>query len=99
MDVFKNIGSKIFGQTVKKAAKTAATKAVTTAATKAGDKIIQMLSKSSTPKKVRFDETVKPGEEIVKILSKSSTPRITQKPKRMTQQDLNQRLNLILSDD
>ena len=30
MDVFKNFGSKIFGQTLKKAAKTAATKAVTT---------------------------------------------------------------------
>ena len=111
MDVFKNIGSKVIGQTLKKAAKTAASKAVTTAATKtgehvgkkAGDKISQMLSKSSTPKKVRFDETVstasKPGEEIVKILSKSSTPLSTQQPKRMTQQEINQRLNLILSDD
>ena len=107
MDVFKNIGSKILGKTMKKAVKTAATKAVTTAATKpgehvgkkAGDKIIQMLSKSSTPKKVRFDETVKPGEEIVKILSKSSTPRRVNPSQRMTQQDINQRLNLILSDD
>ena len=111
MDVFKNIGSKVIGQTLKKAAKTAASKAVTTAATKtgehvgkkAGDKIIQMLSKSNTPKKVRFDETVanasKPGEEIVKILSKSRTPVITQKPKPMTENDINQRLNLILSDD
>ena len=111
MDVFKNIGSKVIGQTLKKAAKTAATKAVTTAATKtgehvgkkAGDKIIQMLSKSSTPKKVKFDETIstasKPGQEIVKILSKSSTPILTKKPKRMTQQDLNQRLNMILSDN
>ena len=34
MDVFKNIGAKVFGQTLKKAAKTAASKAVTTAATK-----------------------------------------------------------------
>ena len=59
MDVFKNIGSKIFGKTLKHAAKTAATKAVTTETTKtgehvgkkAGDKIIQMLSKSSTQKK------------------------------------------------
>ena len=67
-----------------------------------------MLSKSSTPKKVRFDEEVsnatKPGEEIVKLLSKSSTPiRVNptkiSTPKRMTQQDINQRLNLILSDD
>ena len=111
MDVFKNIGTKVIGQTLKKAAKTAASKAVTTAATKtgehvgkkAGDKIIQMLSKSNKPKKVTFDETVsnamKPGEEIVKILSKSSTPLLTQKPKSITQQDINQRLNLILSDD
>ena len=111
MDVFKNIGAKVIGQTLKKAAKTAATKAVTTAATKtgehvgkkAGDKIIQMLSKSSTPKKVTFNEPIenamKPGEEIVKLLSKSSTPILTQKPKSMTQQEINQRLNLILSDD
>ena len=110
MDLFKNIGSKLFGQTLKKAAKTAATKAVTTAATKtgehvgekAGDKIIKFLSKkkrNNTPKKVTFDETVKPGEEIVEILSKNSTPILTQQPKRMTQQDINQRLNLILSDD
>ena len=112
MDVFKKIGSKVIGQTLKIAAKTAASKAVTTAATKtgedvgkkAGDKIIQMLSKSSKPKKVSFDEIVttgaKPGEEIIKILSKSSTPIIKQEqPKRLTQQDLNQRLSLILSDD
>ena len=111
MDVFKNIGSKIFGQTLKKAAKTAATKAVTTAATKtgehvgkkAGDKLIQMLSKNSTTKKVSFDEgaatPIKPGEEIFQILSKSSTPRKANPTKRMTQQDINQRLNLILSDD
>ena len=58
-----------------------------------------MLSKSNKPKKVTFDETVKPGEEIIKILSKSSTPMITQKPKPITQNDINQRLNLILSDD
>ena len=53
MDVFKNIGSKVFGQTLKKAAKTAAAKAVTSAATKtgehvgekAGDKIIEFLSR------------------------------------------------------
>ena len=100
MDVFKNIGAKVIGQTLKKAAKTAATKAVTTAATKtgehvgkkAGDKIISLLSKSKTPKKVTFEETVtnamKPGEEIVKLLS-ASTPISTQKPKSMTQQEIN----------
>ena len=74
MDVFKNIGSKLFGKTMKHAAKTAASKAITTAATKAGehvgkkagDKIIQMLSKRNTPRKVRFDETVtKPGEKSI----------------------------------
>ena len=37
MDVFKNIGSKIFGKTMKQAAKTVATKAVTKAATKTGE--------------------------------------------------------------
>ena len=42
---------------------------------------------------------VKPGEEIVKIVSKSSTPIRVNSTKRMTQQDINQRLNNILSDD
>ena len=108
MDVFKNIGAKVFGQTLKKAAKIAASKAVTTAATKtgehvgkkAGDKIIVMLSKSKTPKKVTFDEPItqakKTGDEIAKILS-ASKPVTTQKP--MTQEEINQRLGLILSDD
>ncbi|MCV6599782.1 MAG: hypothetical protein OIF36_04850 [Alphaproteobacteria bacterium] len=53
MDVFKSFGSKLFGKTMKKAAKTTSTKAITTAATKtgehvgkmAGDKIIEKLSK------------------------------------------------------
>ena len=86
--------------------KTAANKAITTAATKtgehvgkkAGDKIIQMLSKSKTPKKVTFDEPItqakKTGEEIAKILSNG-------KPvlKPMSQQDRYQQLGLILSDD
>ena len=94
MDVFKNIGSKLFGKTMKKAAKTAATKAITTAATKTGehvgekavDKIIDFLSKrkrKNTPKKATFDE-----------ISIKRNP-----TKRMTQQDINQRLNFILSDD
>ena len=39
MDVFKNIGSKLFGKTMKHAAKTAATKAITTAATKTGEHV------------------------------------------------------------
>ena len=114
MDVFKSFGSKLFGRTAKQATKKVATKvaskAVKTAATKtgehvgkkAGDKIIEMLSKSDTPKKVTFDVTasnaMKPGEEIVKILSKNTPPVLTQHPERKMKQDLNQRLNAILSD-
>ena len=97
---------KFLAKHLKTAAKTAATKAVTTAATKtgehvgkkAGDKIISMLSKSKTPKKVTFDEPQKTGDEIAKILS-ASTPVTRQKTKPITQQEINQRLGLILSDD
>ena len=95
MDVFKNIGFKVFGQTLKKAAKTAADKAITTAATKtgehigkkAGDKIFSMLTKSKKPKKVTFEpikQGKKAGEEIAEILSNSKS---FSKP--MTQQDNN----------
>ena len=106
MDVFKNIGAKVFGQTLKKAAKTAADKAITTAASKtgehvgkkAGDKIFSMLSKSKKPKKVTFDEPIKQGkkagEEIAEILSNSKSF-----PKPISQQDRYQQLGLILSDD
>ena len=88
VDVFKSFGSKIFGKTMKKAAKTAATKAIITAATKtgehvgkkAGDKIIEMLSK--TPKKVTFEEAT-----IKRNLTK-----------KITREDINQRLNYILND-
>ena len=62
MDVFKSFGSKLFGKTVKSAAK----KAVTAAATKtgehvgkmAGDKIVLMLSKSNKIPKVTFNKNV-----------------------------------------
>ena len=90
MDVFKNIGSKVFNQTLKKAAKTAATKAITTAATKtgehvgekAGDKIIEFLSRKKKtsknyPKNVTF-----------------SLPSAS-----LSQQDRYQQLGRILSDD
>ena len=50
-DVFKTIDRKLFGKTVKEAAKSATKKAVQTAATKtgeyAGDEIIQLLSKKN----------------------------------------------------
>ena len=103
MDVFKNIGAKVLGRTLKKAVTTAATKTGEHVGKKAGDKMIQMLSKSNKPKKVTFNEPIenamKPGDTIVKLLSKSSTPSLTQRPKSMTQQEINQQLNHILSDD
>ena len=115
MDVFKNIGAKVFGQTLKKAAKTAANKAITTAATKtgehvgkkAGDKIISMLSKSkinksNTPKNVTFNEPVaqaKKNGEEIAKILMNTKPVATQKPQPMTQQDRYQQLGLILSDD
>ena len=71
MDVFKSVGKKIFGKTVKSAVKKGAKKAVTAAATKtgehvgkkAGDKIVQMLSKNTSSrkppsKKVNFNKNV-----------------------------------------
>ena len=91
-DVFKTIGSKLLGKTVKSAAKKGVEKALTTAATKtgehagkkAGDKIVQMLSKGTTPKKntskkVSFNNNV----EIF--------------PKKSSQQKRNARVNAILS--
>ena len=84
MDVFKSFGSKLFGKTVKSAAKKGVEKALTTAATKtgehagkkAGDKIVQMLSKGTTPKKptakkVTFNNNVetKTQKEIDRMLN------------------------------
>ena len=54
--------------------------------------------RNNAPKKVTFDEPItqakKTGDEIAKILSASKP---VTKP--MTQQEINQRLGLILSDD
>ena len=114
MDAFKNIGAKVFGQTLKKAAKTAANKAITIAATKtgehvgkkAGDKIISMLSKSkinksNTPKKVTFDAPVaqaKKSGDEIVKILMNSKP-VTPQKTPVTQQDRYQQLGLILSDD
>ena len=70
-DVFKSIGSKLFGKTVKSAAKKGVEKALTTAATKtgehagkkAGDKIVSMLSKGASPKKPTAKKLI-----VIKIL-------------------------------
>ena len=58
-DIFKSVGKNLFGKTAKSAAKKGVEKALNTASTKtgehvgkkAGDKIVQMLSKGSKPKK------------------------------------------------
>ena len=92
-DIFKSVGSKLFGKTMKKTAKKGVEKALTTAATKtgehagkkAGDKIVQMLSKEAYPKKptvkkVNFNKNI----EIIPN-------------KKMTKQKINARVNSILS--
>ena len=88
MDVFKSVGKKIFGKTVKSAVKKGAKKAVTATATKtgehvgkkAGDKIVQMLSKSNNKPKVTFNKNVEtiPSEKelnqsLINLLSGGST--------------------------
>ena len=90
MDVFKSFGPKLFGKTVKSAVKKGAKKAVTAAATKtgehvgkkAGDKIVQMLSMGGVA------PSLKPPAK--KVTFKTT-------PKKMTQQEINKRVNAILS--
>ena len=91
-DVFKSFGKKIFGKTMKKAAKKGVEKAVTTAATKtgehagkkAGDKIVQMLWKGSSRKPTTKKVTFNKNVEIFPS-------------KKTTQQEINARVNSILS--
>ena len=88
IDVFKSFGSKLIGNTAKKAAKKGAEKALTTAATqagehvgkKAGDKIVKMLAskKKATPtRKKKVNETIS--------------------ARKISQQEINQRVNRIMS--
>ena len=98
-DVFKSFGKAIFGKTMKKAAKKDVEKAVTAAATKtgehvgkkAGDKIVQLLSKSNNKPKVTFNKNV----ETIPNGWHPQNP--TAKKRKMTQQEINQRVNSILS--
>ena len=91
-DVFKSFGKKIFGKKFKKAAKKGVEKAVTAAGTKtgehvgkkAGDKIVQMLSKGSSQKPPAKKVTFNKNVEIIPN-------------KKITQQEINQRVNAILS--
>ena len=90
MDVFKSVGKKIFGKTMKKAAKRGAKKAASTAATKtgehlgkkAGDKIVQMLSK---------------GEVAPSRKNPAKKVTFNKNVETMTQQEIDQRLNNLLS--
>ena len=92
MDILKSVGKKLFGQTVKTAAKkaldTAATKTGEHVGKKAGDKIVSILSKEKTPKK---QISKKAGDKIVSILSKEKTP------KKSSRQKINAKVNSILS--
>ena len=95
MDVFKSAGKKIFGKTMKKAAKKGVEKAVTSAATKtgehvgkkAGDKIMQMLSKG------KVDSSRKPTTK--KVTFNKNVEIFPSK--KLTQKEINQRVNSILS--
>ena len=103
-DVLKSVGSKIFGktmkQTVKSAAKKGVEKALTSAATKtgehvgkkAGDKIVQMLSKG----RVEPPRNPPCKEVTFKTTPNGWYPR-NPPAKKMTQQEINQRVNSILS--
>ena len=84
-DIFKSVGMKTLGRTAKKAAKSAAKKAATAtgeyAGKKAGDKIVELL---------RNNKTKTP---LVKIEPNISTS----EPKVLTAQEINDRVNQILS--
>ena len=68
MDIFKSVGSKLFGKTAKEIAKKAATTAASKAATKtgehlgnkAGDRIIQLLSKKQPEQQTISKATERP---------------------------------------
>ena len=90
-DVFKTIGRKLFGKTMKEAAKTATKKAVQKAATKtgeyagekAGDKIIQLLNKKNKNTPV--------------AASPIATSPIKKPQKKLTDYEINERVNQLLS--
>ena len=81
-DIFKTVGKKILGKTAKKAAKRAAKKAVTATSEYVGKKA---------------------GDKIVELLSKNKSPSVQMEPdlsispKELTAQEVNDRVNQILS--
>ena len=95
-DIFKAVGSKLFGKTAKSLATKAATKAAETAATKtgevvgkkAGDKIVELLSKKKTPSKQ--------VEENVESMPKKPVLRKAKKKNELTPQEINEMVNQII---
>ena len=99
MDGFKSFGKKIFGKTMKKTAKKSAQKS--------GDKLLKM-----TATKTGEYSGKKAGHKIVQMLSKEKVKSTRKTPakkvtfnkkveslptRKMTQQEINQRVNSILS--
>ena len=92
-DIFKSVGSKIFGKTAKKAAESATKSAATKAATitgeyagkKAGDKIVELLSKKKTT--------------TTSVMIEPSLPKqpSLSEPNVLTAQEVNDRVNKLLS--
>ena len=84
-DVFKAVGRKIFGRTAKKVAESATKKAATAtgeyAGKKACDKIVELLSKNNT--------------KTPSVMMEPNTS--PSEPKELTAQEVNQRVNQILS--
>ena len=87
-DVFKTIGRKLFGKTMKEAAKTATKKAVQKAATKTGEYAGE-----------------KAGDKIIQLLNKKNkntktpvaTSSINKPQKKLTDYEINERVNQLLS--
>ena len=88
-DVFKTIGRKLFGKTMKEASKTATQKALQKAATKtgeyagekAGDKIIQLFSKKNKNTKTPV----------------AALPIENPQPRELSDYEINERVNQLLS--
>ena len=93
-DVFKTIGRKLFGKTMKEAAKTATKKAVQKAATEtgeyAGDKIIQLLSKKN--KKTPVAASPVAASPVV------TSPIENPQSRELSDYEINERVNQLLSE-
>ena len=83
-DVFKTSGRKLFGKTMKEAAKTATKKAVQKAATKTGEYAVQLLSKKNkkTP---------------VVVSPVATSPIENPQSRELTDYEINERVNQLLS--